>query len=199
MIMNKFEEFINKLKIDYSKYQSRSAEQTGALLIGQTPHKGRDTWHHELFSPLTKNQINSLETQCKTTFHGDLRNFFSTTNGIRLFSDEIAIYGLRGNFKRKGDAIWQPYSIVEPNSIERPAGMPKEDTIIGSYSYDGSLLWMGAKLGNISLRSRENSKALIAEWKDLSTFLVAEYKRLKKYFGDSLELIDEDISTLPVQ
>ncbi|MGD0838963.1 MAG: SMI1/KNR4 family protein [Polyangia bacterium] len=195
--MNDFQRLIKQLEQDYAKHGQKLVASVGTHLYGSTPHKGKDSWHHELFRPLNEDEIKKLQDEVGHIFPESLKELYRATNGLALFSDELAIYGLRDILGRSGDSVWQPYSLVEPNTLERPRDASKDDIFIGGYSFDGSLVKLSGRSGVVEACKRDRAKDTFARWPDLPTFLHQEYARLKTHFNEKLELRDPDASTLP--
>jgi hypothetical protein len=194
--MNDFQKLIRQIEDDYSPKGHKFVATVGSNLFGKT-RKGKDTWHHALFRPLSEKEIDTLESQVGIKFPDILRQFYRVSNGLNLFSDELSIDGLRGSYARSADNAWQPYSLVEPNTLERPSEATQDEIFIGGYSYDGSRIKLNIKTGKIAACKPDSAKDTFSKWPDLITFLRKEYARLKKCFDDNLELIDPDGSTLP--
>jgi hypothetical protein len=194
--MDVFQELIKQIETDYAPKGHRTVAAVGARLFGKT-RKGKDTWLHAVFAPLKDGDIDTLEQQVGLAIPESLRRLYRITNGLNLFSDELSIDGLRRSFARTADNAWQPYSLVEPNTLERPSGATKDELFIGGYSYDGSRIKLNLKTGKVAACQAEAAKEVFAQWPDLPTFLRKEYERLAKLFDDELDLIDPDASTLP--
>jgi hypothetical protein len=194
--MKKYQSFLKQIDKEYRNTGYKFVASVQTHLYGKTPHVGKDTWHHEVFRPLKEKEIVSLGAEIGIVLPEPLRRLYLVANGLRLFSDEIAIYGLRFP-GRSGDSTWQPYSLVEPNTLERPSDSTKEEIFIGGYSYDGSLVKLKVKTGSVEACKPDSAKKTFARWPDLATFLIEEFKRLRTHFNDKLELLDPDGSTLP--
>ncbi len=186
---------LQTLRDSFEASQTCLVEPFGTLLLGPTPHKGKDCWFHELFRPLQEEEIGGLEDRVGKPFPAEYRSFLRLANGLRLFSDELALFGLRDNHGRTGDAIWQPYDLVDPNRLEKPCFLPSEALVIGAYSYDGSLLAMGE--GGVCLYDREQEAPPKASWPSLECFLSQEYRRLQSFFDEKHRLKDPEACTLP--
>jgi len=195
--MNKYQTLIKQLEEEYKDKGHKFVAGVGTHLYGKTPHKGKDTWHHEVFRPLKENEISELQVRIGIELPEPFKDLYRVANGLRLFSDELSIDGLRTLLGRSGDSVWQPYSLLEPNTLERPLDADKDDLFIGGYSFDGSLVKLSGRTGVVEVCKRARAKDTFARWPDLPTFLHQEYKRLKTHFNDKLELIDPDASTLP--
>lgn len=195
--MNQFVEFVEMIKGQFSGKDRKIVPEVETTLLGNAKHKGKDAWFHEIFRPLSTDQISTLESTLNCKFHPDLKTLFASSNGLRLFSDELAIFGARSNFQRSGNHIWQPYCIVTANTNDRPSFLPQSSISIGSYSYDGSIIAFELTSGSITVHSPEKPFRALARWSSISEFLTSEYSRLGSFFNGKYELIDEECSTLP--
>lgn len=194
--MDVFRTLIEQIQSDYAPKRQKLIKSTGARLFGKTP-KGKDTWLHAVFGPLNDAEIKSLEKLVGISIPDSLRSLYRVSNGLNLFSDELSIDGLRKGNARSGDSAWQPYSLVEPNTVERPDGATQDELFIGGYSYDGSRIKLNIKTGKVTACRPDTANDVFARWPDLPSFLRKEYARLAKLFNDDLDLVDPDGSTLP--
>ena len=194
--MERYQALIRKIELDYKDKGYKFIRSVGTHLYGSTPHKGKDTWHNEVFRPLKEDEIETLQAQVGMTIPAALRELYLVADGLRLFSDELAVYGFRPQMGRSGDNVWQPYSLVEPNTLERPEDASADELFVGGYSFDGSLVKLNIKTGAVAA-TRPRSAKEFAHWPNLAFFLESEYSRLKGHFNERLELIDQVRSTLP--
>lgn len=101
----------------------------GVRLICPVPYVGPQAWLHSLFAPLTKDQIDKLECNCKQNLPSDFKEFLTRANGVSLFVGEksISIWGQRFSYVRTGDEARQPFDIVDLNEQpNRPANSPDQ-------------------------------------------------------------------------
>jgi hypothetical protein len=170
--------------------------QDGTELIGHTPHVAPQAWFHVLFPGLTASQIESLEHALKRPLPREYRSFLTQMNGIRLFSGSLSIDGLRRSYERTGDAVWQPFNVVDVNTIERPAGAGPSDFVVGGYKADGSLLCVDADTDETWRRDRDRP-APLNHWPSLLHTLADEAERLAGHFDDAGKRIDPSVPTTP--
>lgn len=164
--------------------------------MGHVPHVAPEAWFHLLFPPLDEGEIAELERNLGMPLDRVFRNFLSQHNGISLFSDAVAVYGVRKQLGRRGDAVWQPYDILTPNREERPRDGRREHLIVGSYEFDGSLVVIDTR-DSRTFRSDRDSVTPLNTWKDFYAFLGAEAERLSHLFDGSGKKIRDRLPTTP--
>jgi hypothetical protein len=168
----------------------------GVELIGHVPHRGPHAFLHLTFPPLNDHDTRDIEQQIGCPLPYELKEFYSYTNGLDLFSCSLAIYGLRRSFARSGDEARQPFSIVTPNTIERPLTLPGSVVIFGSYEWDGSTLGMSPECPTV-YRFAPNSVEVLSEWPTFEEMLLREVDRLSALFDAKGRKLDEDAPTTP--
>lgn len=170
----------------------------GTKLYGQVKSVGVNAWFHEIFAPLDQVGLLVIEEKIGKSIPNSFREFLSYTNGIRLFSDEITIFGKRDTYKRSGDEdIHLPYSIVTPNTIEKPTDLKDSQIVIGSYSYNGSKVIIDCKDESILVCESENVNIEIYRANSFWDFLLSEIGRLSSFYNSEMVLIDDMVNTLP--
>lgn len=181
------------------EYDRLGEEQAmnGTLLIGRAPHIAPLAWLHSIYPPLSENQLRQIEHSIKISIPKQYRMFLSTTNGLNFFNTTLSLYGLRSNFKRNIQDVWQPFDIVAPNTIEKPLNAAKDDFIIGTYDWDGSYVYIDSKFERVHLCHRENSTSLYS-WESFDAMLELEINRLIRLFDDKGKTFHEEKSTLPL-
>jgi hypothetical protein len=170
--------------------------ENGAYLIGHVPHVAPEAYLHNVYAPLDDGQIDFVEENIGRTFPATMRAFYKRTNGIHLFSDALSISGHRESFVRTGDAAWQPYSIITPNTHERPENAPVDMVFFGFYSHDGSQLGMSAR-SPIVWRFAPDSATPLNEWLSFDEMLILEVQRLATLFDKCGREFDESAPTTP--
>jgi len=153
----------------------------GAKLYGQVPHVAPEGWLHQVYAPLSDQEMLSLEEKLGQAMPSDLRQFFHLANGVGLFSDSLSIYGKRTSYARSGDEAWQPFCIVTANTLDRPVHAKPGQLIVGSYQDDGSLILVDVKDGT-AFRTKSMSKKLLNHWTDFWTMLGDEACRMARLF-----------------
>ena len=155
----------------------------GGKLLGHIPHVAPEAWLHEVFAPLNDKNLNQIEMEIKKPIPFVFREFLKKVNGLMLFSCSLSIYGYRVGFARSGEAVWQPFSLVTPNTIERPKDAKESLFCIGGYGWDGSRLYIDGATLKV-FRAERRSTAPINEWNTFEDMLVAETARIALLFDD---------------
>ena len=166
-------------------YLGRKELTNGVILIGHVPHIAPEAWLHTIYPGLNKNQIETLEQNLLIKFTTDFRSFLSYNNGINIFADSLSIFGLRTSYERQGDKSRQPYDIISLNK-ERPKGCSKYFLHIGSYSWDGSKVYIDCEdeQNQKVYRCERRGLTILQEWADICSWLVGETTRLQLLFDD---------------
>jgi hypothetical protein len=166
-------------------------------LLGQVPHVAPKAWLHVLFAPIDNEQILvGLEKQMQMMIPIEYRRFLTTEhNGLSLFSSSIELFGYRENYNRKS-LQFLPFDIVTINTFERPLNAGEDEFFIGSYNWDGSLIYVNTSSSKIFRCERDDSTPLNS-WENLDDFLLKEISRLSKLYDQLGREIDADQPKIP--
>ena len=196
--MEKYTEFIDNIVSRY-KHLGSNKLVNGTELIGHVPHIAPQAHLHILFCPLNNEEIEQMTNMLGLKIlPSNLIEFYSKFNGISLFSDSINIYGLRNNFNRGIEDVWQPFSILTPNKLERIKDSKKEYLYIGGYRYDGSKIYLDTISNKVYRCSRESSKPLNT-WENFGIMLLSESKRIDLLFDENGRKLNPRIPTTPLE
>ncbi len=165
-------------------------------LIGHVPHVAPEAYIHQIFEPLSEGDIRDLEQAVQSVFPDSLKKFYLVANGINLFSCSLVIYGRRIGAGRTGDDIWQPFSIVIPNTFERPKDAEPHHLLVGSYKWDGSKLVLDTLSGQVAWTPRGTVRA-VKTWPSFMDMLSQETSRLDSLFDGQGRKLDHDKPTTP--
>ena len=179
------------------KYLGERILEDGTLLIGKAPHIAPLAWLHSIYPALKSNEIEFLETKLGTSISLDYKRFLTSSNGLGVFNTTFSLYGLRRNYNRTIDDVWQPFNIITPNTLEKPDNAKRTDFIIGGYDWDGSRLYIDTETNVVHLCDREDITTLY-RWESFDKMLESEIHRLVKLFDSEGKEIDETKSTLPI-
>lgn len=168
----------------------------GTRLIGHVPHVAPEAWLHTIFPPLDISGIQKLEAEIKISIPADYKKFLMATNGLKIFSDRLSLDGLRMSYVRTGDEARQPYSLVTPNTFERPKDALSSYLYIGGYSQDGSHLYIDGETLKV-FRAARRTSAPLNEWKNFGEMLVTETIRIALLFDEKGKLINPKEPTTP--
>ncbi|HTJ52947.1 MAG TPA: SMI1/KNR4 family protein, partial [Cyclobacteriaceae bacterium] len=181
------------------KSYSSLGEETlkdGTILIGKAPHIAPMAWLHKIYPGLSTAEIGTLEKELGAKIPVVFKDFLQITNGLSVFNTTLCIYGLRKNYIRTIENVWQPFDIKTPNLYERPKGSKENCFFIGSYFWDGSKLYIDT-IDNKVYRCSNNSSKPINMWNSFPDMLKVEIKRLCKLFDKDGKAIDGRIATTP--
>ena len=184
------------LRLKEYKYLGEKHLADGTHLIGKAPHIAPLAWLHSIYPGLTEQNILELEKQLKHPIPDDYKSFLRISNGLSVFNTTLSLFGLRRNYDRSVDQVWQPFDILTSNIRERPENAKSNVFIIGSYDWDGSLLFIDSKTNKVNLCDRDDVTSLY-EWPDFETMLRSEISRLITLFDKNGKELDADSSTLP--
>jgi hypothetical protein len=104
-------------------------------------------------------------------------------NGLRIFSGEIWVGGLRKRHGRMLADVWQPFSLLNLNTCERPSGLPQDCRVFGGYESDGLLVYFDRN-AEVHLCSATDSTSLF-KWNTIDFFLCSEIARIGKFYSAS--------------
>lgn len=188
---------IKELILKFSFLGIEESKSTGALLIGRALHIAESAWLNRLYSPIDKNEIIKMEDgiskKIPTSYVDFLTNF---SNGLNILGDTLCLFGYRSNYVRTVDFSWQPYSLISFNKYDKPRNSTGEMLFIGSYDWDGSLLYMTTD-EKVHFCNRDDSTSLFI-WDSLSSMLISELKRIYNIFDSSGIQIDDTQATTPI-
>ena len=168
---------------------------TGARLVGHVPHVAPEAYLHVVYPALPSSEIPPLESEVGRPLPESYRSFLETMNGLSLFSGSLSIYGRRAISVRSGDAVWQPFSVVTPNTYERPRSLAADAVVIGGYRRDGSLIYVRGS-GEVIRCQREDPRPL-NRWPEFPGMLAEEAVRLSAYFDELGRLRDGGRGSAP--
>lgn len=159
--------------------------ESGSELFGLDKSIATEAWLHALYFPLSETEIKQIENILGKKLPHDLYEFYKELNGFDVFLSELTIYGFRKDFIRNVESAWQPFSIETINNKERPLNAPEDIIFIGSYSDDGTLVYINLKNSRVSTCDRDDATPKHT-WNTLKEFLLNELdiifeKYRKKY------------------
>lgn len=190
-----FEKILEVLK--YWEAFGKKQTSNGTILICHVPLVATDAWLHEIYSPLSEENISKLETQLQKFLPTELKQFYRVANGINIFSDSLSIWGQRYSYEREGEDVLQPYDIVSLNE-ENNWYSPKDWIYFGSYSWDGSqMVWDLSSKKNTVFRIKNGSTEILNEWSNLFEWLSSETKRLAVHFDTKGKELNSETPTTP--
>ncbi|HEX5152216.1 MAG TPA: SMI1/KNR4 family protein [Parafilimonas sp.] len=187
---------IEKLKI-YSSLGEKKTEN-GSTLIGKAPHIAPYAWLNTIYSPLSDEQILELEKQIDVKVPDCYKSFLKISNGLQVLHS-LSLYGLRFNFKRTiEEAEQQPFSIITPNTLEKPKNAGKNIFYIGGYSSgDGAWLYIDLQTNIVHLCKKWKVKSLY-QWSSFEVMLSSEIERLLQLFDKNGKKLNPNKNTLPI-
>ncbi|MBR6041851.1 MAG: SMI1/KNR4 family protein [Paludibacteraceae bacterium] len=196
--MNKYLE-IEKLLFRYDKYGTELTDN-GTILIGHPNYLPKLWWLIQLYPKLEENDIKVLEKECDMPIPHQYKEFLlHFANGFDFQNGDFTLYGLRKILGRSIEASRQPFSLKTPNRSERNLikNVKNSFFFIGSYSWDGSRLYIDIDTQKVHLCSRYDAKSLY-EWNNLEDMIISELTRLYSYYTEDGKPINEHISNLPI-
>lgn len=188
----------DKLMMRYSHRGTRKIEVTGALLIGHAPHVAPEAWLNSVYPCLSEQEIIELEKLLGTTIPREYCHFLQhISNGVDVLVTELCLYGKRSNYIRTStDATRQPFNICDLVR-EKPRNADENMFFIGSYSWDGSKLYIDKRDNQVYFCQRDDCTTL-KSWPSLEEMLLDEIPRLYSLFDDNGVQLDGNQSTLPI-
>ena len=192
--------------MEYVKYIQALIEEQKALgaveeergsRYGHIPQIAPEAYNIYTFAPLTDEQLALLERVLNREVPKQYRTFLThVSNGMHIFSRCLNLYGLQGVLDRRGD-FQGPFDLSIPNVYERPSNADGNCFFFGSYSYDGSLLYIKDDVSTVYYCARRDATP-IKEWPSFSDMLIEEIQRLKSLHNADGILKSTRRSTLPI-
>jgi hypothetical protein len=185
--MEAFKELLEPL----TKWGStRETLSNGVLLVCHVPHVAPQAWLNIFYPGLTQSMLDEYELKFPVKFPSELRLFLNTYNGMNIFSDSMSIWGWRRSYERTGKNIYQPYDLFDLNQ-ERPKGCPEEWLFFGSYSEDGSCVFIDTHGDGKVFRAAQRSKEIIGEWDSIKDWIEYEIDEHSRVFDSEGHHKDE--------
>ena len=192
--------------MEYVKYIQALIEEQKALgaveeelgsRYGHIPLIAPEAYNIYTFAPLTDEQLALLERVLNREVPKQYKIFLTLfSNGMHIFNRCLNLYGLQGVLDRRGD-FQGPFDLSIPNVYERPSNAGSNCFFFGSYSYDGSLLYIKDDVSTVYYCARRDATPL-KEWNSFSEMLIEEIQRLKFLHGADGILKSTRRSTLPI-
>ncbi len=154
-------------------------------------------WLIKIFAPLRYEEILTLTD--RIILPNEYKEFLANCcNGLDLFFGTLSLFGYRENMNRNyNDVIQQPFNILTVNLKEKPKNSKDEYFFIGSYNWDGSLVYINIRDNNVHLCKSDDATSLYS-WESFESFLSSELERICSLRKDDGSEIDSEKSTLPV-
>lgn len=167
-----------------------------ANLIGRAPHIGKQAWLHAIYKPITKKEIEEMNSKLCVQIPKIYEDFLMLCNGLSVFGTTLSLFGYRYNYIRDIENIWQPFDIIDANNRDRPHNAQDNHFFFGFYNWDGSNLFINTDTLKI-YRCTEESVSPLNEWEDFGEMLLSETDRLIRLFDKNGVKIDVDKETIP--
>lgn len=188
---------IENLLYKFSNLGLEKSKETGAIKIGRAPHIAPLAVLNCIYPTINNDQVNYIETEIGRPLPESLKSFMTHfSNGLGVLCDALYLYGLRHNYVRSIEMVWQPFDIIGPNKFERPDNATPEMLIIGGYSWDGSKIYMTPD-GRVHYCARWDATSL-KSWDSLTLMLIEEIERLYTLFDANGVQINEEQPTTPL-
>jgi hypothetical protein len=168
---------------------------SGAEVFGHVPHTGPDAWLHALYPGLDDEELDALEGDLDRRVPAVYADWLRLTNGLELFVTSLALFGLVREGGRD-PRNRQPFALSIYNVDQRPDDAGDEVFFIGTYDWDGSLLYLRGDGERVYRGTRESVDPL-TEWDSLESMLLSEFDRLSDYFDEKGRERDPDRPTIP--
>jgi hypothetical protein len=159
----------------------------GSRLVCPMPQVGPEAWLHEVFAPLSAENIEVLEREVGRKIPEGLRAFYRHANGAILFANALAIYGLRRNYERVGDQAFQPYALELHNrKSERPPGLPETFLIVGRWhDIERYLICMDGGQSDHVFEFAASGLVSTKRWASLREYLDHRLETIARFFDRS--------------
>ena len=182
--MNNIAKFISSELKSYEKYGVLTQEY-GTKLIGKAPHIASMAWLHMTFKGLKAIDLEITASELNTKIPEDYAEFLIFSNGLDLFNGTLNLFGRKSKYNRSTEINnRQPFDLEITNIYERPLNSKEDYFFIGSYNWDGSLVFIN-KLNNKVHRCNGDDAEILNTWTNLNDFLKTEILRLKSLHNEN--------------
>ena len=168
----------------------------GTRLIGHVPHVAPYAHLHEIYRGLTDSELEQLETKIDRLIPGPYRALLRLSNGVQMFSCTLTLDGFRRSWTREL-SVREPFSLITPNTKERPEFTPQDVVYIGGYE-DASRLWMRPNDPCVYRSPPDTFGPVLNTWDSLETTLLDEVERLASRFDPAGRPLFPDEPNTPV-
>ena len=192
-------EKIEEMIFKFSNLGLEISEATGAIKIGKAPHVAPLAIINAMFPVITNEEVKYIEEEIKLDIPESYRYFLTHfSNGLRILPCGISLYGLRHNYVRSIEMVWQPFNIIDYNNFEseKPQDLSHNALIIGGYDWDISKLYMTPD-EKVHYCGRYDGKSL-KTWDSLEEMLLEEIPRLYSLVDEKAIKKDPSQPTTPV-
>ena len=184
--------------LDYlrSFHENDDVETPSAFYKTRIPWKAPSAYLTIVFKPLKSSQI-AVESQ-RLSIPNPFREFLTIQNGAMLFGGSLSIYGLvpSGTFLNRTDLLCRsPFDIASENET-LPFCWRDNFFAIGSYSWNGDMVCLDRKNGQVILGTREKVQVL-RRWSGLEDWLKSEMQRMAFLFDSTGRLLVAESRTTP--
>ena len=184
LIMKEQFEEVKKLLMEYADRGTQIFNDK-VLLIGYAPEIGSEAWLHEIYNPLSNEDIQTIENECYNILPNSYKQFLmECSNGLSCFITKLNLYGLSKMSGRSVEAVRQPFSIIDANTFRLPDNATKKEFYIGRFGADGSIVYMNKETEKVYRCDRDDAFKIITEWDNLFDLLISEIKRLSIEFNN---------------
>lgn len=194
--MNDYKD-IKTLLLQFASLGIKKSNPTGALLIGKAPHIAENAWLNRIYPEVGEDEIITMEKEINKIIPTSYVDFLTKfSNGLNVLGDTLCLFGYRANLARTEELSWQPFSLISLNRYDKPKNSTDDMFFIGSYDWDGSLLYITPD-EQVHF-CRPNDSTSLFTWNTFHSMLTNEIKRLYLNF-DSLGIqINDSLPTTPV-
>lgn len=169
---------------------------SGARLIGHVPHRGPQAYLHIVFPSAKRDSVAAFRSKTKAPKAFDVyADFLSEHNGAIFFLGSLALNGIREGPLSRTVEDRQPFDLDDLNGFERPKNADPETLFVGSYNYDGSLIYIEPS-GEV-LVCRKGNAIPYAKWPNLGEMISQELLRIAQFYDHEGRVIDKSAKRTP--
>jgi len=152
----------------------------GTQVFGRVPHVAPQAWLHEMYAPLTEQDIAMEEAAIRRQIPEPYRSWLLRANGLNAFSGGLVLYGRRSDYSRRASVI-QPYDLDIPNVLERLPDAHVDAFFIGSVLGGENLLFLLPSSGQVYACDRRSARGLTS-WPSVPQLIVSAVAALGTSF-----------------
>lgn len=167
----------------------------GVCLIGRLPSVGSAAYLHAVFPPVPLEEFQESPSLREARLPLEFREFLTECNGVILFQGALSLYGFRRRISRDPE-LREPFSWDERNTMNRPQGAQARHFFIGSFNWDGSLIYLDADNPGVFRRALRDP-APLNRWDSIWVMLEVEISRIGQLFDRFGNELNENVPTAP--
>lgn len=166
-----------------------------ATLICKLPAIGEKAFLHVVFSGNDLADITRIEDEEGLCIPHAVKDFLKVVNGMIMYQGSLSLYGIRKSFQRSS-TVREPFDFRERNIDRRPLDAKSSQFFVGSYNWDGSVIYVDGEDERVFRRASDNPE-ILNSWASIWDMLDQEIMRIGRLFDEHGNEINSKVPTTP--